>query len=223
VMGPVFLAVIAHDITLYWRRRSDVVTILFFFVIVTSLFLLSVGPEINKLRAIAPGVIWVAALLTSMLSLHHMFSSDYQDGTLEQLLMAPQPLSLLVACKVLAYWLVSGLPLAVLAPLLGLQFGLPEHSLWVLAVSLLLGTPVLGIIGAIGAALTLGLRGGNTLIALLVLPLYVPVLIFGTGAVDASLGGQGAAAHLSLLAALLVFALFFGPIVAAAALKISQD
>jgi heme exporter protein B len=222
-MRSVFLAVIVRDVTLYWRRRSDVVTILFFFAIVTSLFPLGVGPEISKLRLIAPGVIWVAALLTSMLSLNRMFSSDYQDGTLEQFLMAPQPLSLLVLGKILAHWLVSGLPLILIAPALGLQFDLPSHSLWILVVSLLLGTPILGIVGAIGAALTLGLRGGNTLIALLVLPLYVPVLIFGTGAVDASLGGQGVAAHLSLLAALLVFALFFGPIAAAAALKISQD
>ncbi len=222
-MRSVFFAVLARDLTLYLRRRSDILTALFFFAIITSLFAMGVGPEINKLRLIAPGVIWVAALLTSLLSLNRLFSSDCQDGTLEQFLLAPQSLSLLVLAKILAHWLVSGLPIILVAPALGLQFDLPAHSLWILVISLALGTPILGMVGAIGAALTLGLRGGNTLIALLVLPLYMPVLIFATSAVDASLSGQGVEAHLSLLAALLVFTLFFGPLAIAAALRVSQD
>ena len=165
------------------RRRSDVLTTLFFFVIVVSLFPLSVGPEMNMLRTMAPGVVWVAALLASMLSLGRMFSSDYQDGTLEQMLISPHSLSILVLGKAFAHWLVSGVPLVLMAPVLGIQYDLSVEALLVLTASLLLGTPVLSLIGAIGAALTLGLRGGGVLVSLLVLPLYIPVLIFGSGAV----------------------------------------
>ena len=218
-----FLWVIQRDLLLAMRQRADVLATLFFFIIVVSLFPLGVGPEINMLRAMAPGVVWVAALLASMLSLERMFFSDYLDGTLEQMLLSPQPLSLLVLGKVLAHWLVTGLPLVLIAPVLGIQFNLPMDSLLVLTASLLLGTPVLSLIGAIGAALTLGLRGGGVLVSLLVLPLYIPVLIFGTGAVEASSVGLGASTHLSLLGALLLASLVLTPWAAAAALRISME
>jgi heme exporter protein B len=205
------------------RRRAEVLTTLFFFVIVVSLFPLGIGPEMDTLRLIAPGVVWVAALLASMLALQRLFAIDYADGTLESLLLAPQPLGVLVAAKVLAHWLVSGLPLVIIAPLLGVQFDLPAEGLGILVVSLLLGTPTLSLIGGIGAALTLGLRGGGVLVSLLVLPLYIPVLIFGAGAVDAVAGGLGAQAHLSLLAALTLAGVFFAPWATAAALRIALE
>ena len=218
-----FRWIVVRDLTLAWRRRADVLATLFFFVIVTSLFPLGIGPETNLLRLIAPGVVWVAALLASMLSLGRLFANDYQDGTLEQLLLTPQPLYLVVLGKVLALWLVSGVPLALLSPVLGIQFGLSRNTLFVLVVSLLLGTPVLALIGSIGAALTLGLRGGGLLLSILVLPLYIPVLIFGAGAVDASIIGSGVQGSLSLLGALLVLALVFAPWAASAALRISLE
>ncbi|MBI5449761.1 MAG: heme exporter protein CcmB [Gammaproteobacteria bacterium] len=214
---------LVRDLTLAVRRLSDVLTTLFFFVIVVSLFPLGVGPDLDVLRSIAPGVVWVAALLASMLALGRLYSSDYNDGTLEQLLVAPQPLSLLVLAKVAAHWLISGAPLVVLAPLLGMLLGMPADALQTLCWSLLLGTPVMSLIGAVGAALTLGLRGGNVLVALLVLPLYIPVLIFGAGAVEAGMSGLGADAHLSLLGALLLLALCCAPWAAAAALRISME
>lgn len=215
--------VIRRDLVLAMRRRSDVLTTLFFFIIVVSLFPLGVGPEMNLLRTMAPGVVWVAALLASMLSLGRLFSSDYLDGTLEQMLLAPQPLSIVVLGKMAAHWLVSGVPLVAIAPVLGLQYDLPADALLILTASLVLGTPVLSMIGAIGAALTLGLRGGGVLVSLLVLPLYIPVLIFGAGAVEASMSGLGAEAYLSLLGAFLVAALVFTPWATAAALRISLD
>lgn len=196
---------------------------LFFFVIVVSLYPLSLAPEIPLLRTIAPGVVWVAALLAAMLSLGRIFGNDYQDGTLEQLLLTPQPTFLLVLGKVLAHWLVSGIPLVLIAPLLGLQFGLSENTMVVIVVSLLLGTPVLSLIGSIGAALTLGLRAANVLVAILVLPLYVPVLIFGAGAIQASVEGMRAEPYLLLLGAMLVLSLVFAPWATSAALRISVE
>lgn len=212
-----------RDLMLAWRGRADVLSTLFFFVIVVSFFPLGIGPEKQLLRQIAPGVVWVAALLASMLSLGRLFANDYQDGTLEQMLLTPQPLYLIVLAKVMALWLVSGVPLVLISPMLGVQFGLPTDTLLILFMSLLVGTPVLALIGSIGAALTLGLRGGGILVALLVLPLYVPVLIFGSGAVDASIMGMSAQANLLLLAALFVLALFFSPWATAAALRISLE
>ena len=176
--------IIKRDLLLAIRRQSDVLTTLFFFIIVVSLFPLSVGPEMNMLRVMAPGVVWVAALLASMLSLGRMFSNDYLDGTLEQMLLSPQSLFLLVLGKAFAHWLVTGMPLVLMAPVLGIQYDLPVDALLVLTVSLLLGTPVLSLIGAIGAALTLGLRGGGVLVSLLVLPLYIPCLLYTSDAAD---------------------------------------
>lgn len=215
--------VIQRDLRLAMRRKADALTPLVFFVIVVSLFPLGIGPERDTLRQIAPGVLWVAALLASMLSLNRLFEQDYADGTLEQLVLSPAPLGMLVIGKVAAHWLLSGAPLVLLAPLLGLQFDLPTSSLSVLAISLAIGTPVLSLIGAIGASLTLGLRGGGVLVALLVLPLYVPVLIFGAGSVDAVAAGLGAASHLSLLAAVLVLAGFFAPWATTVALRIALE
>jgi heme exporter protein B len=212
-----------RDLILAWRRRADVLATLFFFVIVVSLFPLGIGPEARLLRTIAPGVVWVAALLASMLSLGRMFASDYQDGTLEQLLLTPQPIYLLVLAKVLAHWLVSELPLVIIAPLLGIQFGLTQNILGTMAISLLLGTPVLSIIGAIGAALTLGLRAANVLVALLVLPLFIPALIFGAGAIEASINGVAPRPWLLLLTATLIVTMVFGPWATGAALKISVE
>ena len=215
--------IVWRDLMLAWRRRADVLSTLFFFVIVASLFPLGIGPETELLRSIAPGVVWVAALLASMLSLGRVFANDFQDGTLEQLLLTPQPLFLVVAGKVFAQWLTAEVPLVFIAPLLGLQFGLSKQTLVVLVISLLLGTPVLSLIGSIGAALTLGLRSSNVLIAILVLPLYIPVLIFGAGAVQASVLGFDPQPHLYLLGALLVLSLIFSPWATAAALRISVE
>jgi len=212
-----------RDLILAWRRRADVLATVFFFIIVTSLFPLGIGPERETLRAIAPGVVWVAALLASMLSLGRIFGNDYQDGTLEQLILTPQSTYLVVMAKVLAHWVVSEIPLVVIAPVLGLQFGLSQNTLLTVMVSLLLGTPVLSVIGSIGAALTLGLRAANVLVALLVLPLYIPVLIFGSGAVQATVTGTSAQAWLLLLGATLIVSLVFAPWATSAALKISVE
>ena len=222
-MFETFLTIVKRDLILAMRRRSDVLTILFFFVIVVSLFPLGIGPEMDTLRMIAPGVVWVAALLASMLALERLFAIDYADGALEQMLLTPQPLSLLVLGKVTAHWLVTGVPLVLMAPVLGIQYDLSLDGLRVLVFSLLLGTPALSLIGAIGAALTLGLRGGGVLVSLLVLPLTIPVLIFGAGAVEATISGLGGEGHLSMLAAILVLSLFFAPLAAAAALRVSVE
>jgi heme exporter protein B len=215
--------IVRRDLLLALRRKSDVATALLFFVIVASLFPLGIGAEPNLLRAIAPGVIWVAALLSSMLSLARLFAADHADGTLEQMLLGATPLGVVAAAKVLAHWLVSGLPLVVIAPLIALQYDLPAPLFGVVALSLLLGTPVLSLLGAIGAALTLGLRGGGVLLSLLVLPLCVPVLILGAGSVDMAAAGLSGAGPLQLLAALLVASAAFAPWAIAAALRISTE
>lgn len=215
--------VMYRDLRLALRRKSDTLTPLFFFAIVVSLIPLGIGADREILREIAPGIVWVAALLASMLSLNQLFEQDHADGTLEQMALSPAPLSMLVVGKVAAHWLLSGLPLTLLAPILALQFDLPASSLLVLTVSLAIGTPVLSLIGAIGAALTLGVRGGGVLVAVLVLPLYVPVLIFGAGSVDAAAAGLGASAHLSLLAAFFVLAGAFAPWATTSALHIALE
>ncbi len=212
-----------RDLRLAARRPAEVATSLVFFVVVVSLFPLGIGPEMALLQRIAPGVIWVAALLATLLGLPRLFAADHADGTLEQLMLSPQPQLLLVAGKVLAHWLLCGLPLVLLAPLLGLQFNLSGEVLLVLVLALLLGTPVLSLVGAIGAALTLGVRGGGALLALLMLPLFVPTLVFGSGAVEASAAGLGAGPQLSLLGALLIVTLLFAPWAATAALRIALD
>lgn len=217
------LCVLRRDLTVAVRRMHDAFTPLIFFAIVVALFPLGVGPEPGMLANLAPGVLWVAALLAAMLSLPRLFANDYADGTLEQLALTPQPLSVLVLGKVLAHWLLTGLPLVLLAPLLALQMQLPVDALPSLVISLLLGTPVLSLLGATGAALTLGLRGGGVLISLLVLPLYTPILIFGAGSVAAAATGAETEAYFSLLGAFLVLALTFTPWATAAALRVSLD
>jgi len=222
-MFEIVRTIVIRDLTLAMRRRSDVMTTLFFFVIVVSLFPLGIGPELDTLRMIAPGVFWVAALLASMLALEKLFAADFEDGTLEQMLLAPQPVFVLVMAKVFAHWLITGVPLVLLSPLLGLQYDLAVETLGVLLLSLLLGTPTLSLIGAIGAALTLGLRGGGVLVSLLVLPLYIPVLIFGAGAVEANVSGLGETGHLLMLGAILLLALVAAPVATSAALRISAE
>ena len=217
------LCVVHRDLLLAWRRKSDVATALLFFVIAASLFPLGVGAEPNLLRSIAPGVIWVCALLSSMLSLGRMYEADHADGTLEQMLLGAAPLGIIAAAKAAAHWVVSGLPLALIAPLIAVQYDISRELTPVLALSLLLGTPVLSMIGAIGAALTLGLRGGGILLSLLVLPLYVPVLILGAGSVEMAAAGLGGEGQLLLLAALLVGSCAFAPWAIAAALRISIE
>ncbi len=216
-------SIFMRDLRLALRRRSDTSAALFFFVIVASLFPLGVGPEPALLRTMAAGVLWVAALLASMLSLVRLFADDHADGTLEQLMLSVCPLPLIVLSKMAAHWLCSGLMLSLVAPLLALQFDLPSEAIGVLLVTLLLGTPLLSLIGGIGAALTVGVRGASVLLSVLVLPLCVPVLIFGAGAVDAAVSGLAVSAHYSLLAAMLVAALFLAPWAAAAALRIALD
>ena len=222
-MNSVFVALLRRDLLLVYRRRSDALIVLVFFSIVVSLFPLGVGADPGLLRLLGGGVVWVAALLASLLSLNRLFAADYADGTLEQILLAPQPLALTALAKIAAHWIATGIPLTLVAPVLGLQFGLEREALLALTLGVLLGTPILSLIGAVGAALTLGLRGGNLLVALLILPLNVPVLILGAGAVDAAQSGVGAGAHLSLLGALMVVTLLGAPWAVAAALRISLD
>ncbi|MEO8202378.1 MAG: heme exporter protein CcmB [Betaproteobacteria bacterium] len=216
-------SVIARDLLAVVRNKGDAVNTVLFFVIVVSLFPLGIGPEAALLHSVAPGVIWVAALLASLLALSRLFAADHADGTLEQLVLAPSTLGVLVAGKICAHWLATGFPLVVVSPLLGLQFGLGPDAALMLVMTLLLGTPVLSVLGALAAALTLGLRASAVLVPLIVLPLCVPVLIFGAGAVDAAAAGLSATPHLSLLGACLLPALLFGPWAAAAAIKIAFE
>lgn len=222
-LASVMLAVVRREISLALRQKGEVLTPLVFFVVIASLFPLGVGPESALLLRMAPGVLWVSALLAAMLSLQRLFSTDYADGSLEQMALSTTPLGWLVVAKALSHFLLSGLPLVLMAPVLGLQFGLDGRALGILMLSLLLGTPTLSLIGSIGAALTLGVRGAGVLLSLLILPLYIPVLIFGAGAVQADAAGLGAGGHLSLLAALLVLSAFFAPLAATAALRISLE
>lgn len=223
-MWRVFLCILGRDITLAMRRRTDVLTTLFFFVIVVSLFPLGVGTEKQILRILGPGVVWVAALLASMLALERLFAADYEDGTLEQMLMTPQPLALLVLAKIAAHWLLTGLPLVAIAPLVGMQYHLDDVAVVTMVLALLVGTPILSLLGAIGAALTLGLRGGGILLSLLILPLYIPVLVYGAGAVTVSAANLAdTQPYFSLLGAFLLLALIFSPLAAAAALRISIE
>ena len=221
--GSVFYAVLQRDMRLAMRRRGEAALPLAFFLVSTALYPLGVGPEPHTLRLIAGGVLWVSALLASLLSLQTLFAADHADGTLEQMLLSQEPLWRVGLAKVCVHWLLSGLPLVLLSPLLGLQYQLDGEALWMLPLGLLLGTPVLSLIGAVGAALTLGLRSAGSLILLLVLPLCIPVLIFGAGAVQAVDSGISASGHLSLLAAILIVTLMGAPVAMAMALRISME
>ena len=222
-MTDLFVAVLMRDLRLAWRRRIDSLLPLVFFVVALSLFPLGVGPEPQTLREIAPGVVWVCALLASMLSVNLLFAGDLADGSLEQMLLAPQPALAVAAAKCAVHWLVSGLPLIVAAPLVGVLFGMSGPALAALVFGLVLGTPILSLLGALGAALTLGLRSGGMLLILIVLPLATPALIFGAGAVGTVEAGQSAAGHFSLLGALLIATAVGAPLATAAALRISTE
>lgn len=214
---------LARDVRLAFRSRSELALQVLFFVIVITLFPLGVTPEPTLLSTMAPGVVWLAALLSALLSLSRLFQTDFADGTLEQMALSPMPLTGLVFGKILAHWLSSGVPLVVLSPLAGVQFGMSAEEVGILAASLLLGTPILSLLGAIGSALTLGLRAGSSLLALLVLPLFVPVIIFGAGAVEAVRSGLSAEPHLSLLGAGLLLAGVGAPLATSAAVRIALD
>jgi heme exporter protein B len=220
---PAFGWAVARDLKISLRSKAELGTQLLFYVIVVALFPLATTPERNLLATIGPGALWVAALLASLLSLSRLFAADFADGTLEQMALSPRPLPALVSGKIAAHWLATGLPVVLLAPLLSAQYALERDAIWVLTAALLIGTPILSLLGAIGAALTLGLRGGGSLLALLVLPLYVPVLIFGAGTVDAVRAGLSASPHLSLLGAGLLLALVGAPFASAAAVRVALD
>lgn len=220
-MSSVFTLLLAREARLLCRRPAELANPLVFFAIVIALFPLAVGPESQLLQTISPGLVWVAALLAVLLSLDGLFRSDFEDGSLEQWVVSPHPLALLVLAKVAAHWAFSGLALVLLAPLLGLMLGMPLSALPVLLISLLLGTPVLSLLGAVGAALTVGLKRGGLLLALLILPLYIPVLILGSGALQAALQGLPAFGHLLWLSSLTALAVTLTPFAIAAGLKIS--
>lgn len=215
--------VIRRDLLLAARRRAEIANPLLFFLMVCTLFPLGIGPDPKQLAALAPGVLWVTALLACLLASDGLFRSDYDDGSLEQMLLSPGSLYLLTLAKSIAHWLLTGLPLALLSPLLGLLLQLPGAALPALVGSLLIGTGVLSLIGAIGAALTVGLRRGGMLLSLLVLPLYVPVLIFGSSAVQTAVEGFAYRGHLAVLGALLALALALAPFAVASAVRISVD
>jgi heme exporter protein B len=222
-MRDLFFAVLLRDLKLASRRRIDSLLPVVFFIVALSLFPLGVGPEPQMLRDIAPGIVWVCALLASMLSVGSLFAGDMADGSLEQMLLAPQPAIAVAAAKSAAHWLLTGLPLIVATPLVGLLFGLSGPALAALLAGLLLGTPILSLLGALGAALTLGLRSGGMLLILIVLPLTMPALIFGAGAVSNVEAGLSASGHFSLLGALLLGTALGAPLATAAALRISTE
>ena len=214
-----FLAIIRRDLLLAFRRRAEAANPLFFFVLVVTMFPLAVGAQPHLLQSMAPGVIWVSALLAALLALDGLFRSDFDDGSLEQMLLSPHPLTVLVLGKIIAHWLVTGVPLLLVAPLLAEFLGLPDQAMGTLWLTLILATPLLSLIGAIGVALTLGLRRGGMILSLLVLPLYVPVLIFGVGAIDAAVQGLPSQAQLLVLGGMLLASLALTPWAAAAALR----
>ncbi len=214
-----FVQIVARDLRLALRQLGDAGMVVLFFVLTATLFPFGIGPEPNLLVRIAPGVIWVTALLAVLLSLERLFLADYEDGSLEQLALTPIPLPLIVLAKALAHWLTTGLPLIAAAPVIAVLYRMEPSSLWILVAAMALGSPSLSLIGTVGAALTLGARRGGVLIPLLVLPLYVPVLIFGVAAIDADLAGLSSRPHLLILGALLLGALPLAPWASAAALR----
>lgn len=221
-MKAVFIYLVGRDLKLAFRRRAGLINPIIFFLLVSSLFPLAISPDRNVLQMLAPGVIWVAALLSSMLSLQTIFRSDYEDGSLEQLILSRHPLAVLAFAKVFAHWLISGFPLLLITPVIGIILNLQTEALGILLVTLLLGTPVLSLVGGIGAALTVGLQRGGVLLSLLVIPFYIPVLIFGASAVEAAGAGLSVYGHISLLASFLVLAITLTPLAMSSALRISM-
>jgi len=219
-----FWIILKRDLLLAQRRRSEIFTVLFFFIVVISLFPLAVGVEDKTLKLIAPGVVWIAALLASTLALDRLFGADYEDGTLEKIVLAPSSLSVSVFAKILSHWLLTGLPLVLISPLVGVFYHLPLNAIFVMMFVLLIGTPVLSMLGAIAAALTLGLRGGGVLVSLLVLPLYIPVLVYGAGAISTSMiAGVSIEPYVLLLLAFSLLSIVFSPWITSIALKISLE
>ncbi|RJG49048.1 heme exporter protein CcmB [Motilimonas pumila] len=216
-------SVIERELLSASRRKSDILNPIWFFLIVITLFPLSIGPKANTLTSIAPGVIWVAALLSCLLSLERLFKDDYVDGSLEQLMLTPYPLTLLVAAKVLAHWLLTCLPIILFSPLMAVFFSLDWPTFWAIALTLLLGTPTICLLGAIGVALTVGLRKGGILLSLIMLPLSIPVLIISTLAIDAASMSQPNIAYLAMLGAILVAAITLAPMAIAVSLRISMS
>ncbi|MEX1198591.1 MAG: heme exporter protein CcmB [Pseudohongiellaceae bacterium] len=222
-MGAAFLATLKRDLLIALKRRNDLLNPIMFFLIVVTLFPLGISPDPEQLSQVAAGVVWVSALLASMLSLDNLFRADYEDGSLEQLLLSPQPLYFLVLAKNIAHWLVSGLPVVILSPVMAYMLYLPGEAYGTLVLSLLIGTPVLSLFGSIGVALTVGLGSRGLILAVIVLPLSMPVLIIGAKAVTDVMFGLPVGMHLSLLGAMLALALSIGPLASAAALKISVN
>ncbi len=216
-----FILLFKRDLTLAYRRRAELVNPLLFFILVTTMFPLGIGNDPVLIQKVGPGVVWVAALLSALLSLDAMFRSDYEDGSLEQFMLSAHPVSILVLAKVLAHWMVTGLPLFIAAPLLAMMLNIPVAAIPTLMLTLILGTPVLSLIGSVGVALTVGLRRGGVILSLLVLPLFVPVLIFATDAVQTAIAGIPTTAQISILSAMLVGSLVLAPPATAASLRIS--
>ncbi len=212
-----------RDMALFMQRKQDIVTVLGFFLVAVALFPLGISSDPELLREIAPGAIWIAALFSTVLALDRLFSEDMDDGTLEQQLLMPLPISLVLLVRLIAHWVVTSLPIIVLTPVMGVQFGLNLDEIVILTFSLLLGTPVLVLLGAIGAALTVGLKSSGGLVTLLLLPLYVPVLILGTSSVSSVMAGMEVTAHFSLMGAALIVSLVLSPFAVATALKITID
>ena len=222
-MLKLFRVMVRRDLLLAYRQKSDVLQTVFFFLVVITLVPLGVGSETELLRSMAPGIVWVAALLAALLSLPRLFAHDFADGTLEQMVLSPDPLPVIVLAKAFAHWLTTGVPITVFASLAAVMFDLKAEVAAVLVFSLLIGTPVLSLLGSVGAALTLGLRSGGVLTSLLVLPLYIPVLIFGAGAAGAVAVAVSPAAYLLITGALSLFALAIAPWGSAAALRIALE
>ncbi len=218
-----FVYLLRRDLTLAYRNRAEFTNPLLFFVLVISLFPLAIGPSPALLQSIAPGIIWVAALLAAMLSLDSIFRSDFDDGSLEQLLLSAHPVPVLVMAKVCAHWLVTGAPLLLIAPVLAEMLGMPSSAQGVLFLTILIGTPILSLLGSIGVALTVGLPKGGIILSILVLPLYVPVLIFAASAITGAVGGLNVSAQIYMLLAFLFLALSLSPWATAAALRMSMS
>lgn len=210
-----------RDLSLYYRSKGEWLSPLLFFVIVISLFPMALGPEPSRLSWASAGIIWVAAILATLLSLDRIFRSDYEDGIVDQLVLSPYPLPALVLAKALTHWIAIGLPLSILSPLLGILLGIPTEVLLALSLTLLLGTPTLSLVGSIGVALTVALRRGGMLLAVIVLPLYVPILVFGSSGLLSAMNGTPFLGHLALLGAMLIVALLLAPVAVAAALRVS--
>lgn len=222
-MLNVLLTVIHRDLLVAFRRRAELMNPVLFYAIVVTLFPLGVSPDVSFLSKLAPGVVWVTALLAALISVERIFKQDFEDGSIEQLFLSPYPVSLLIFGKVVAHWIITGVPMLGIVPIMAMLLHIPGQVLPVLWISLLIGTPILSLVGAIGAALTVGLGGGGMLIGLLVLPLYIPVLIFASSAVSAAIDGQAVSGQLAMLGAGLILALILAPLAISASLKVSMD